>query len=229
MSGAQVTAADAPAAPGRRERRRAENRARLLAAARTVMLRDGYDRATIAEIARAADLGFGTFYSHFESKEAVFIAAVDEARDARARVLAYTLEGVSDPAARLATTFALFVALSDRHREITRFLLEARRRAENPGTVAAVHPFRALVADACANGQVAVGHEAAAVSAITGAILELIQDLLDDRLVAAHAIETAAHVCLRILGVAPSDAEPMAEAAIARAVSRLDSIENDNG
>ena len=214
------------AAPGRRERRRAENRARLLAAARSVMLRDGYDRATIAEIASEADLGFGTFYNHFESKEAVFVAAVEEARAARAAVLEHTLDGVSDPAARLATTFALFVALSERHRDITRFLLEARRRAENPGTVAAVHPFRALVAEACATGRAVVIDEAAAVSAITGAILELIQDLLDDRIDPALAIETAAHVCLRILGVSAREEELMARAAIARAVAKLDSIEN---
>ncbi|MEA2627428.1 MAG: hypothetical protein QOD06_3473 [Candidatus Binatota bacterium] len=58
----------AAAAPSRAERRKRETRERLLAAALEVFLRRGFDTATTAEIATAADLGAGTFYLHFRDK-----------------------------------------------------------------------------------------------------------------------------------------------------------------
>jgi AcrR family transcriptional regulator len=49
-------------------------RAALLAGARTVFERDGYVHARIADIARAAGVAHGSFYSHFSSKEEIFTA-----------------------------------------------------------------------------------------------------------------------------------------------------------
>jgi AcrR family transcriptional regulator len=61
---------------GRRARRRAEIRARLLAAGRAVFTQNGVADATIAQITQAADVGFGTFYLYFPSKEALYRAVV---------------------------------------------------------------------------------------------------------------------------------------------------------
>ena len=63
-------------APGRRARRQAEIRARLLAAGMTVFSRRGIEEATIAQITEAADVGFGTFYLYFPTKEALYRAVV---------------------------------------------------------------------------------------------------------------------------------------------------------
>jgi len=65
------TDADA-VAPTRSERRKRQTRERLLDAALQVFLAHGYDGATTTEMARAADLGAGTFYLHFRDKRAVF-------------------------------------------------------------------------------------------------------------------------------------------------------------
>ncbi|MGQ0824655.1 MAG: TetR/AcrR family transcriptional regulator [Actinomycetota bacterium] len=66
----------------RQDRRRARTRAKLVAATRRVIADKGVARATIATIAESADVGFGSFYNHFESKddaiEAVATEVVDE-------------------------------------------------------------------------------------------------------------------------------------------------------
>ena len=61
-------------------RRRGDSRRRLLAAARRLFVERGYHETRPQDIARAADLGHGTFYLHFADKRACFFAFVDEAR-----------------------------------------------------------------------------------------------------------------------------------------------------
>ena len=63
----------------RLERKRARNRDALLAAARRLFIRDGFERTTIAAIAEEADLGFGTFYRYFPDKESALQAVLEEA------------------------------------------------------------------------------------------------------------------------------------------------------
>lgn len=53
-------------------RKREKTRRELLAAARRVFANKSLSEATIKEIADEADIGFGTFYLHFTSKEDVF-------------------------------------------------------------------------------------------------------------------------------------------------------------
>jgi len=64
------------ATQSRREVRAAETRAELIAAARTVFAEKGYEAASVADLAAAAGYTKGALYAHFESKEALFLAAV---------------------------------------------------------------------------------------------------------------------------------------------------------
>ncbi|HEX8728509.1 MAG TPA: TetR/AcrR family transcriptional regulator [Ktedonobacterales bacterium] len=64
--------------PTRGARRKSQTRARLLAAARTIFARDGLEAATIAQITSAADVGFGTFYLHFATKDDLYRAVVTD-------------------------------------------------------------------------------------------------------------------------------------------------------
>ena len=63
---------------GRREERKAQNRAKLLDAARKVFAEKGYGEATARDIVRATDLATGTFYNYFPDKQAIFSALLDE-------------------------------------------------------------------------------------------------------------------------------------------------------
>ena len=59
------------AAADRRELERARRKQDILQAARAVFAQDGYNRATVAAVARRADLGKGTIYLYFDTKEAI--------------------------------------------------------------------------------------------------------------------------------------------------------------
>jgi AcrR family transcriptional regulator len=73
-----TTRAPGEATGGRREERKAQNRAKLLEAARKVFAEKGYGAATARDIVRETDLATGTFYNYFEDKQAVFTALLDE-------------------------------------------------------------------------------------------------------------------------------------------------------
>ena len=84
--------------PGRREQNKAENRAALLKAARSVFAEIGYGAAGVRDIVRRTDLASGTFYNYFKDKEEIFSAVIAEmstellARHQKGRVKAKTAE-----------------------------------------------------------------------------------------------------------------------------------------
>lgn len=74
------------AAPGRRDRRRAETHARLLAVARERFVAEGFDAVSIESLAHAAGVSRRTFFRYFPTKDAV-VFADNSARLARFEVL----------------------------------------------------------------------------------------------------------------------------------------------
>jgi AcrR family transcriptional regulator len=73
-----TTSPEEEAGVGRREERKARNRAKLLEAARKVFAEKGYGEATARDIVRETDLATGTFYNYFPDKQAAFSALLDE-------------------------------------------------------------------------------------------------------------------------------------------------------
>ena len=71
-----------PRYPGRKARERARRCADVLAVARRLYARRGYQRTPMAQIARAAELAVGTLYRLFPSKEAILRALLEERMDA---------------------------------------------------------------------------------------------------------------------------------------------------
>jgi AcrR family transcriptional regulator len=63
--------------PGRSEQRRLRTRAQLLRAAYRLMSEKGVDATSIQEITEAADVGFGTFYNYFASKDDLATQVLD--------------------------------------------------------------------------------------------------------------------------------------------------------
>lgn len=61
-----------------RERKKLDTRARILQSANRLFLQFGYERLTVEDIAIAADVGKGTIYNYFSSKEAVLAAFMVE-------------------------------------------------------------------------------------------------------------------------------------------------------
>lgn len=66
-----------PKPEGRVARRQRRNRAALIGAAREIMTEKGVDAATMLEIAERADVGAGTVYNYFKSKDELAIAVLE--------------------------------------------------------------------------------------------------------------------------------------------------------
>src|SRR5688500_15403860 len=62
----------------RYQRRKEKTRQELLAAAKKVLAEKGYHNTKIADIAVEADIGVGTFYLYYSTKEALFFELVEE-------------------------------------------------------------------------------------------------------------------------------------------------------
>lgn len=86
----------------RQSRRKRETRARLLDAAMQLMAERGMEDVAINEITEAADVGFGSFYNHFESKEAIYVALVDQMFEDFADIQDSLVKDIADPAEAIA-------------------------------------------------------------------------------------------------------------------------------
>jgi AcrR family transcriptional regulator len=82
----------------RTERRRRKIRDALIKAGYHVMSRKGIDAATMHEIAELADVGAGTVYNYFPSKEALAIAVLEKVMHRLAERIEAVTDTFEDPA-----------------------------------------------------------------------------------------------------------------------------------
>ncbi|WP_280408424.1 TetR/AcrR family transcriptional regulator [Nocardia brasiliensis] len=116
-----MTASNGPG-PNRLERRKARTRAALVGAAQA-LLAEGKINVPILEITQAADVGMGSFYNHFQSREELFQAAVEEALDRHGALLDLLCADIEDPAQVFAQSFRLTGRLHRRHPTLSKVLL----------------------------------------------------------------------------------------------------------
>ncbi|MGW0058074.1 TetR/AcrR family transcriptional regulator [Nocardia nova] len=110
------------ARPNRLERRKARTRAALVTAAQS-LLADGKMNVPIVEITQAADVGMGSFYNHFQSREELFRAAVEEALDRHGALLDLLCEDLDDPAQVFAQSFRLTGRMHRRNPTLSKVLI----------------------------------------------------------------------------------------------------------
>src|SRR3954447_6261205 len=101
------------------EERKAETRARLIAAARDLFARKEFHAVSAETVAGAADRTTGALYSHFGGKDGLLLALVEQwLEQSAARILA-GVENADDLDGRLAALWSDSLALSDRDRKDT--------------------------------------------------------------------------------------------------------------
>jgi AcrR family transcriptional regulator len=99
--------AERPEGSGNRlERRKQRTRAALIKAAQS-FIAAGKVNVPVLEITQAADVGMGSFYNHFSSKEQLFDAAVAEVLDAHGALLDELTSSIDDPAETFACSYRL--------------------------------------------------------------------------------------------------------------------------
>jgi AcrR family transcriptional regulator len=114
---------DVPHPPANRlDRRKARTRAALIGAAQTLMAQ-GRTNVPVLEITQAADVGMGSFYNHFETKEQLFEAAIEAVMDGYGQLLDDLTADIEDPAEVFACSFRLTGRLYRTEPELSRVLL----------------------------------------------------------------------------------------------------------
>jgi AcrR family transcriptional regulator len=83
---------------GRVARRQRRNREALIRAAKAVLTEKGIDAATMLEIAERADVGAGTVYSYFKSKDELAIAVLEDMMQDLALRIQKATKTFEDPA-----------------------------------------------------------------------------------------------------------------------------------
>src|SRR5262245_45098648 len=104
------------------DRRRARTRAGLRAAATRVLAEKGLHQTTVADIAAAADVGVGTFYLHFPTKEALFDSVVEETVGRLKATIDEARAGAVEPLAKIRAANAAFCRFADENRAVFRIV-----------------------------------------------------------------------------------------------------------
>jgi len=82
----------------RSQRRKRRNRDALIRAAYSVVSRKGIDATTVHDITEEADVGLGTAYNYFRSKDDLILAAIEQSMDRLARRIQVVTDTFEDPA-----------------------------------------------------------------------------------------------------------------------------------
>lgn len=161
----------------RLDRRKARTRAALIRAAQT-LIAAGRTNVPILEITQAADVGMGSFYNHFETKEQLFEAAVEAVMDGYGQMLDDLTADIEDPAEVFACSFRLTGRLNRREPELSRVLLNNVLRLLSADSGLAPRARRDI-ATAMEAGRFDVEDLDVAVTMTAGALLALGQLLHD--------------------------------------------------
>ena len=189
--------------PTRLARRKQRTRAALIAAAQS-FIAAGKLNAPVLEITQAADVGMGSFYNHFDSKEELFDAALADALDMHADLLDAYTKSLDDPAEAFACSFRLTGRMFRRRPQECRVLLSTGLSLLSSDRGLAPRARRDIIA-AVEAGRFHVTDVNLALAIVGGALLGLGQ-LLSDELDRddAEAADTVTQNLLVLLGM-PAD------------------------
>jgi AcrR family transcriptional regulator len=201
--------ADAPR-PTRLDRRKARTRQALIDAAVELIATGRGDRASIQEITDAADIGFGSFYNHFDTKDELFATASAELLGRWGQMIDRACAGICDPAEIFAVSFRVSGRLGWTHPEMARFITGSGLSLLDARTGLAPRALRDIRAGQKAGRFAALDAEVALCTAAGGLIglLRLCQDHPDR--MNEQGVDQLAAAILRLLGVPADEAAGLA-------------------
>ncbi|SNS29582.1 transcriptional regulator, TetR family [Streptosporangium subroseum] len=199
-----------PMSASRLEQRKAQTRRKLVDAARAMLADGTAQRASIQEITEAADVGFGSFYNHFTSKDALFVAAVADVLEEVGALLERLNRELADPAAGFAQSVRLAVRMARKRPQVAHILVRHGlsyldgRHGLTPRILPDI--IRAVEA-----GRFTVDNPRLAFATTFGSVLGTLQLTLVDPDFAAQPVdEQLAEQLLRMFGVAAGEARELA-------------------
>src|SRR5215468_1250557 len=203
-----ASAVSAPGAPraSRLDRRKARTRQALIDAAVRLIGEGRGDRSSIQEITEEADIGFGSFYNHFDSKEQLFQAASEEVLERWGQMIDRVSAGITDPAELFAAGLRISGRLGWTHPDIAGFLTGMGLDAlDIPGGLAP-RALRDIQAGQAA-GRFTVPDAQIALSAVAGGLLGLLRQCQrHPERVTETTVDQLTEAVLRLLGVPAPEA-----------------------
>ena len=194
----------------RLERRKQRTRAALVKAAQR-LIAEGKVNVPVLEITQAADVGMGSFYNHFDSKEQLFEAAVADVLDAHGALLDRLTASIEDPAETFATSFRLTGRLFRQRPEESEILLASGMALLSSDRGLAPRALRDIKA-AVAVGRFKVDDPELALALAGGGLLGLGALLRDDPARdGAVAADIATENVLRIFGLTAEEAHAICQ------------------
>ena len=198
--------AELPATTNRLERRKAQTRAALISAAQR-FIAAGNPNVPILDITQAADVGLGSFYNHFESKEELFEAAVEDVLERLGGLLDELTAVIDDPAEVFAQSFRLFGRFHRRNPDMSKVLLNSALAMAGSERGLAPRALRDIQAGVRA-GRFTVRDAELTMTIISGAALCLGQFLHDHpEREDAEATDQVTEDLLRLLGIPARQAQ----------------------
>ncbi|CAA0128609.1 Uncharacterised protein [Mycolicibacterium vanbaalenii] len=196
--------------PNRLARRKQKTRSALIAAAQS-FIAEGKLNVPVLEITQAADVGMGSFYNHFTSKDELFDAALTEVLDAHGALLDELTKSLDDPAEAFACSFRLTGRLFRHRPQESRVLLSSGLSLLSSNRGVAPRARRDIT-EAVAAGRFHVDDLSVAMAVVGGALLGLGQLLHDEpeRDVADTADRVTEHV-LTVLGMSAGEAHRLCQ------------------
>lgn len=194
----------------RTDRRRAKTRQALIDAARTLIADGRAATASIADITATADVGFGTFYNHFDDKKSLFDAAIDQILEALGDHLETIAEGTDDPADAFATSFRHAGRLAIAHRQTAEIIDSYGFVLMESPTGLGPRAHRDLTA-AVAAGRLRIDNVALATAITGGHLLALVHAWLADPTSVTEAdVDASVETLLRSFGMPAAAARRLA-------------------
>lgn len=181
-----------------------------MTAARELFAEQGFEPTRINEITERADVGFGSFYNHFESKDAIVAAVIAAAVEEHGSAVDALTANLEDPAEVVAVAHRYFVRLAADD-PIWAWLLVRLDLSHNVlSTALGERATRDLLAGLDV-GRFAVPSVPTALLGSGGALVGVMRGVLDGAIPAERAGTDHAAGVLRLLGLPPDEAAEVAE------------------
>ena len=196
--------------PTRLDRRKARTRQALIDGAAELIAAGRGDRASIQEITEAADIGFGSFYNHFQSKDELFATASAEVLERWGQMIDRACGEVVDPAEIFAVSFRISGRLGWTHPGMARFITGSGLSLLDAHTGLAPRALRDIRAGQKAGCFAAIDADVA-LCAVAGGLIGLLRLCQDHpERMHEHVVDQLAEAILRLLGVPAGEAARLA-------------------
>ena len=201
--------------------KRERTRAKLIAAGLTVLAKKG-EALTAADVVTAAEVSNGTFYNHFEDRDAFLDVLAKESLRALTAASAEATAG-ADPAWRFAVATAQVLSAGHAKPLWARAVLRLAEWSQPPQEELA-HYLRADLREGFEEGRFRFGDDAVTLDIIVGTVMATLR-----RMIATGGEETSLALTiqrlLELLGLPSEEAKALSDRAFDAATQRSEALE----